>query len=95
MLFHLGALWRLNEAGYLPRLDRVSSVSGGSMTSGALALAWPALDFDHTTGVGRNFGPAFVDPLRKLAGTTIDLWAIVWGILLPGSIGDRYVGLLK
>ena len=45
--------------------------------------------------MARNFGPAFVDPLRKLAGTTIDLWAIVWGILLPGSIGDRYVGLLK
>jgi NTE family protein len=95
MLFHLGALWRLNEAGYLPRLDRVSSVSGGSMTNGALALAWPALDFHETTGVARNFGPAFVDPLRKLAGTTIDLWAIVWGILLPGSIGDRYVGQLK
>ena len=50
MLFHLGALWRLNEAGYLPRLDRVSSVSGGSMTNGALALAWPTLDFDETTG---------------------------------------------
>ncbi|HEX9415372.1 MAG TPA: patatin-like phospholipase family protein, partial [Gaiellaceae bacterium] len=40
MLFHLGALWRLNEAGYLPKLDRVSSVSGGSMTNGALALSW-------------------------------------------------------
>ena len=52
--------------------------------STSTATAWP-----------RNFGPAFVDPLRKLAGTTIDLWAIVWGILLPGSIGDRYVGLLK
>ena len=23
MVFHLGALWRLNEGGYLPRLDRV------------------------------------------------------------------------
>ena len=28
MLFHLGAVWRLNEFGYLPKLDRVSSVSG-------------------------------------------------------------------
>lgn len=28
MLFHLGVLWRFNEAGWLPRLDRVSSVSG-------------------------------------------------------------------
>ena len=40
MLFHLGALWRLNELGYLPRLDRVSSVSGGSITAGALAHGW-------------------------------------------------------
>ena len=38
MLFHLGALWRLNEAGFLPRLARVSSVSGGSITAGLLTL---------------------------------------------------------
>ena len=30
-LFHLGTLWRLNELGYLPKLDRISSVSGGSI----------------------------------------------------------------
>ena len=28
MLFHLGALWRLNEFGYLPKLARISSVFG-------------------------------------------------------------------
>lgn len=28
MLFHTGSVWRLYEAGFLPRLDRVSSVSG-------------------------------------------------------------------
>ena len=33
MLFHVGALWRLNEFGYLRRLDHVSSVSGGSITA--------------------------------------------------------------
>ena len=33
MLFHLGAIWRLNELGRLPTLDRVSSVSGGSITA--------------------------------------------------------------
>ena len=32
MLFHLGAIWRLNELGYLQQLKRVSSVSGGSIT---------------------------------------------------------------
>ena len=37
-LFHLGSLWRLNELGYLPKLDRISSVSGGSITAGRLAV---------------------------------------------------------
>src|SRR5437867_10449977 len=35
-LFHCGALWRLNELGYLQKLARVSSVSGGSI---AVAVA--------------------------------------------------------
>jgi predicted acylesterase/phospholipase RssA len=94
MLFHLGALWRLNEAGYLPRLDRVSSVSGGSMMNGALALGWTRLGFDDA-GVGQNFGPAVVEPVRKLAGKTIDVWAILRGVLLPGPVGDKYAGSLK
>jgi NTE family protein len=38
MLFHVGAVWRLHEAGQLHRLGRVSSVSGGSITAGVLAL---------------------------------------------------------
>src|SRR5947209_5408833 len=54
MLFHLGALWRLNELGYLPKLDRVSSVSGGSITAGVLGLAWPSFSFDPH-GVATNF----------------------------------------
>lgn len=40
MLFHLGALFRLNEAGLLLKLTRVSSVSGGSITAAVLALKW-------------------------------------------------------
>jgi NTE family protein len=43
-LFHCGALWRLSELGYLQRLARVSSVSGGSITAGQLALKWAALE---------------------------------------------------
>ena len=45
MVFHLGVLWRLNELGYLARLDRISSVSGGSITAGLLGLRWGRLDF--------------------------------------------------
>ena len=38
MLFHAGALRRLNEAGLLEKLDMVSSVSGGSIAAGLLAV---------------------------------------------------------
>jgi NTE family protein len=48
-LFHLGALWRLNELGWLPKLDRISSVSGGSITSGLLAVRWTGLQFVEET----------------------------------------------
>ena len=54
MLFHTGALWRLNELGYLNRLARISSVSGGSIAAGVLALAWKDLEFD-AGGVSQKF----------------------------------------
>src|SRR4051812_45112307 len=47
MLFHVGAIWRLNQLGYLRRLTRVSGVSGGAITAGVLGLNWHRLDFDH------------------------------------------------
>src|SRR5262249_28215587 len=60
-LFHLGALVRLNEFGFLPKLDRISSVSGGSITNGLLAVRWHQLKFDAATGVAANFGPLIVE----------------------------------
>src|SRR5689334_22065988 len=71
MLFHLGALWRLNEIGYLPKLDRISSVSGGSITAGVLGLKWGRLAFG-AGGVSSAFDAEVVQPLRELASTTID-----------------------
>jgi NTE family protein len=82
MLFHLGALWRLNELGFLPRLDRVSSVSGGSITAATLGRQWARLDFD-ADGVARGFVPEVVTPLRRLASTTVDSPAFLGGILRP------------
>src|SRR5690349_20178614 len=72
MLFHLGALYRLNELGLLPRLNQVSSVSGGSITAGVLGNAWSRLEFDHS-GKSRRFNAEVVDPVRRLASRTIDL----------------------
>jgi NTE family protein len=89
MLFHVGALWRLNELGYLPRLDRVSSVSGGSIAAGVLALAWDALTFD-AEGVAGNFKERVVAPLRDLAGDSIDWKAVLSGIFTPRTtVSDR------
>ena len=91
MVFHVGVLWRLNEAGLLPQLDRVSSVSGGSVTAGVLAMNWNRLDFD-SNGVGREFGTQVVDPVRRMAGVDVDITAVLAGLGLPlVSISDRVV----
>jgi len=88
MIFHVGALWRLNELGWLPKLGRVSSVSGGSITAGVLGLAWKDLGFEH--GVARGFEEKVVQPLRKMAGTGVDVSAVLVGAALPFvSISDR------
>src|SRR6266508_5894656 len=94
MLFHVGALWRLNELGYLPKLDRVSSVSGGSITAGTLGMNWQRLVFD-ADGLATNFDEQFVQPVRKLASKTIDLGAVIRGILLPGTISGRVAGAYR
>jgi NTE family protein len=77
MLFHAGTLWRLSELGVLDRLDRVSSVSGGSIASGMLAARWPV--------AAKDFEDEVVTPLFDLAGHHLDIPASVAGMLLPGS----------
>src|SRR5688500_2984650 len=47
MLFHTGVLWRLNDIRWLPRLKRISSVSGGSIAAGMLAASWDSLQFEN------------------------------------------------
>jgi NTE family protein len=89
MVFHIGVLWRLNEVGLLPEVKRFSSVSGGSLSAGVLAMNWGNLAFDDRN-VASNFNELVVIPLRKMAGTRVDLPAVVAGSLLPGaSISDR------
>jgi NTE family protein len=89
MLFHLGALWRLNEFGLLPRLRRVSSVSGGSITAALLGLRWKELGFD-AAGVASQFDLQIVVPLRNLASHTIDVGSVASGLLDPfGGVADR------
>lgn len=88
MLFHLGVLWRLYEAQLLQGVQRVSSVSGGSITAGVLALKWRQLSFDPAR-LKSDFVPLVVSPIRALADETIDADAIIWGVVLPGRVSDR------
>ena len=89
MLFHLGAIWRLNELGYLNRLNRVSSVSGGSITAGVLGRNWNTLQFGANGKASQSqFESLVVRPVRALASTTIDAWAIAKGALPWKKVSD-------
>jgi NTE family protein len=90
MLFHLGAIWRLNEAGYLKRLSRVSSVSGGSIVAARLGQCWGRLDFGGD-GVAANLESELVGPVRNLAASTIDVPAVLVGLALPWTTISKRV----
>lgn len=70
MLFHVGALRCLEERGLLSTLNRVSSVSGGSITAAVLALNWQS--------TGPDLGKAEL-ALRTLARRTLDWPSVVTG----------------
>lgn len=95
MIFHVGMLLRLNEVGLLRKLDRVSSVSGGSITAAILGLEWKQLDFQAGTegdGVAANLRDLILPPIRRMAAETIDRESVLGGILIPGvSISDIIV----
>jgi NTE family protein len=93
MLFHAGALWRLNELGALRTLDRVCSVSGGSIAAAVLGHRWSSLDFGDD-GVARNLEREVVAALRSLAEHTIDAPAIVRGVL-GGSVAQQVVAAYR
>lgn len=94
MLFHTGVLWRLNELGTLPTLSMISSVSSGAITAGVLAHAWPELRFRD--GVAVNFGVHVVEPVRAVAETSIDVWAILRGLVRPWrSVGEELAGSFR
>lgn len=91
MVFHIGVLWRLNEAGVLHDLKRISSVSGGSVTAGVLAMNWSRLGFDENN-VAADFVPQVVQPIRAMANESIDISSVLTGLLSPFStISERVI----
>jgi len=87
MLFHLGALRRLNEAGRLATLTRVASVSGGSILAGLRGRCWTELDFADTESgrVARRFSELVEEPILDLAGRSIDVRAVLTGLRAGGA----------
>lgn len=81
MLFHVGSIWRLNEVGLLHQIKRFSSVSGGSLTAGRLAMVWNKLNW--VNGVALDFYDQVVQPIRNLAYRTLDKKAVLIGGALP------------
>ena len=94
MVFHVGVLWRLCDSGLLPKIARISSVSGGSITSAVLGLKWNKLGFG-TAQATANFIAEVVAPIRNLAGETLDAEAIILGVALPGRVSDRVMAAYK
>ncbi len=87
-LFSLGALWRLNELGWLPKLSIVTSVSGGSITAGVLGLAWKKLRFEKE--VATNFRELVASPLQHFCTLRIDVAAGLEGLTsVFDSIAER------
>jgi len=93
LLFHLGALWRLNELGMLPLVERISSVSGGSIVAGVLAMNWDELEFDGHGRAGR-FSEAVEKPLRAFSRRTHDVPAGIRGVFGRGSTAQAYAAAL-
>lgn len=109
MLFHVGGLWRLQELRYLDctssaprvadlgRLARVSSVSGGSITSARLALQWDACKTSDPSAEVRRaaFEQEVVKPIRALARVSIagfdfgGVLRIIGAVVLPGAVNDH------
>jgi NTE family protein len=83
MLFHAGALLRLNELGLLSRAARISSVSGGSIAAAFLAANWSALHSD-SAGCFINFQEKLVAPLLNFSRQNLDVKNVLTG-LLPGT----------
>lgn len=83
MLFHAGALMRLNELGLLSKVRRISSVSGGSISAGHLAAVWRGLGSPGADGVFAEFKVKHVAPILAFSRNNFDVKNALVG-LLPG-----------
>ncbi len=93
-LFSLGSLIRLNELGILSKINRISSVSGGSITNAVLAMNWRKLKC-NSDGIISNFDEFVTNPLVKFCSKDFDIKTIIKGMLnpfkdIPEKVVDNY-----
>jgi NTE family protein len=89
MLFHAGALMRLNELGVLSTVTRISSVSGGSIASGYLAFVWNQLGAPDAAGSYAQFREKYVEPILAFSRQKIDVGDILTGLLPWTSAAEQ------
>ncbi|HEY1432002.1 MAG TPA: patatin-like phospholipase family protein [Stellaceae bacterium] len=90
MLFHTGALIRLNQLGLLKQLRRVSSVSGGSISAGYLGLVWKRLQWDDSN-IATNFEDEYVEGILRFSRSSIDYICGLVGFFTQGLLVSRVV----
>lgn len=91
-LLHVGANGETTNVG---KLERISSVSGGSITAATLALAWPELARCTGDEFDRVYLGRVVGPLRKLASVTLagtnpsGVFGVIKSVVLPGRVSEH------
>jgi len=102
-LMELGLMSPGNRTAKLPdgkstpigTLQRVSSVSGGSIISGMLGLKWKSLDFTTPATLVATYQTAVVKPIRDLSGVTLASGTlegaikVLTDIVTPGSVSEH------
>ena len=85
MVFHVGALIRLNEVALLRKVKRISSVSGGSITAGVLGTSWNDLKFEGDVASKFDLVISHQEDGQYIGQRqSNNRWH-----LLPGSISDK------
>jgi NTE family protein len=89
MLFHAGALLRLNELGVLSQVARISSVSGGSIAAGYLAFVWARLGPANAAGVFDKSKQNYVEAILNFSQKKIDVIDVLTGQLPWTSAAEQ------
>jgi NTE family protein len=72
------------------KLKEITSVSGGSILNGFLALKWKDLKFNKKD-IAENFDEIITLPIKYYCSKTIDIWAIAKGYINPFKSAGEYV----